>query len=43
MQAVAAQFWLLLLEEALLSTGCMKLRATCLGSSSFRFAQSYRN
>lgn len=37
------QFWLLLVEEALLSTECMKLRATCLGSSSFRLAKSHRN
>lgn len=37
------KFWLLLVEEALLSTGCLKLRATCLGFSSFSLAQSHRN
>jgi len=42
-QAVTMQFGLLLVEETLLSTGCMKLRATCLGVSSFKLAQSRRN
>lgn len=48
MRAVTGQVWLLLLEEALLgevllSTGCLKPRATCLGSASLRLAQSHRN
>lgn len=47
-RAVTGQVWLLLLEEALpgealLSTGCLKLRATCLGTASLRLAQSHRN
>lgn len=43
-RAVTGQVWLLLLlGEAVLSTGRLKLRATCLGSASARLAQSHRN
>lgn len=40
MQAVTVQFWLLLVEEALLSIGGMKFKATSLESSSFRLHNS---